>query len=94
MTTKQRAYLRSLANTLEPVLQLGKDGISDEVIKQLDDVLEARELVKVNVLKNAPYTAREACTQLCAAIGAEPVQVIGSRFVVYRESTRNKRIEL
>lgn len=94
MTTKQRAYLRSMANGLETILHIGKDGIGDALIKQAYDALEARELIKVSVQKSAPCDAREASIALCEALHAEPVQVIGSRFVMYRESRENKRIDL
>lgn len=94
MTTKQRAALRSMGTVLEPVLQIGKDGITEETVKQCWDVLEARELIKVNVLRNAPYTAREACNELCELTHAEPVQVIGSKFVIYRQARKNSKIKL
>lgn len=90
MTNKQRAYLRSLANTLEPVLHIGKDGIGENLIKQAWDAIEARELIKVTVQKAAPMDAREACEELCEKIHAEPVQVIGGRFTVYRPSREPK----
>jgi RNA-binding protein len=94
MTTKQRAHLRSLANGIEPILHIGKDGISDNLVKQAWDALEARELVKATVLRAAPYdSAREACDALCEKVHAEPVQVIGNKFVMYRMS-RKPRIEL
>ena len=94
MTTKQRAYLRSLGTVLEPVLHIGKDGIGENLIKQAEDALEARELIKVTVQKNAPYTAREACDALCEAVDADPVQVIGSRFVIYRKAQKNSKIDI
>ena len=94
MTTKQRAALRSMCNTMEPVLHIGKDGITDNLVKQCWDALEARELIKVTVQKNAPYTAREACDALCERVHAEPVQVIGSRFSIYRQARENSRIKL
>ena len=95
MTTKQRAALRSMCNTMEPVLQIGKDGITDNVIKQCWDALEARELIKVNVQKNAPFmSTREACDELCARVHAEPVQTIGSRFCIYRQARENSKIKL
>lgn len=94
MTTKQRAALRAMANTMEPVLQIGKDGITDNLAKQCWDALEARELIKVTVQKNAPYTAREACEELCARVHAEPVQTIGSRFTIYRRARENSKIRL
>lgn len=94
MTTKQRAALRAMANTMEPVLQIGKDGITDNLVKQCWDALEARELIKVNVQKNAPYVAREACEELCERVHAEPVQTIGNRFTIYRQAREDSKIRL
>lgn len=94
MTTKQRAALRSMANTIQPVLHIGKDGINDNMVQQAWDVLEARELIKVTVQRNSPLTAREACEELCERTHAEPVQVIGSRFVVYRKARKDSKIDL
>ena len=83
-----------MCNTMEPVLQIGKDGISDNLIKQCWDALEARELIKVTVLKTAPYTAREACDALCERVHAEPVQTIGNRFSIYRQARKDSKIRL
>ena len=95
MTTKQRAALRSMCNTMEPVLHIGKDGITDNLVKQCWDALEARELIKVTVQKNAPFdSTREACAELCERVHAEPVQTIGSRFCIYRQARENSRIRL
>ncbi|MBR3502896.1 MAG: YhbY family RNA-binding protein [Clostridia bacterium] len=94
MTTKQRAALRSMANTLEPILHIGKDGINDNLVKQAWDALEARELIKATVLQNAPLSAREACDELCERVHADPVQVIGSKFVIYRKARKNSKIDL
>lgn len=94
MTGKQRSFLRSMANNLDSVLQIGKDGIDEKVIKQADEVLEARELIKVGVLKNSMIDVREACGILCRATGAQPVQVIGNKFVIYRPSSTKHRITL
>ena len=94
MTAKQRAALRAMANTIKPVLQIGKDGISDHLIKQAWDALEARELIKVTLLKTAPYTAREACDLMCEKVHADPVQVIGQRFVIYRKARKDSKIDL
>ena len=94
MTTKQRAALRAMCNTMEPVLQIGKDGITDNLAKQCWDALEARELIKVTVLKTAPYTAREACNALCERVHAEPVQTIGNRFCIYRQARKDSKIKL
>ena len=89
MTTRQRAKLRSMGTILEPIVHIGKEGINDNLCKQAWDALEARELIKVTVQKNAPLDAREACAELCQRVHAEPVQVIGNRFVIYRESHRD-----
>ena len=94
MTTKQRAKLRSMGATLEPVLHIGKDGITDNLCKQAWDALEARELIKVTVQKNAPLDAKEACGVLCERVHAEAVQVIGSRFIIYRQARENSKIKL
>ena len=94
MTAKQRAALRAMCNTMEPVLQIGKDGISDQLVKQCWDALEARELIKVTVLRTAPYTAREACDALCERVHAEPVQVIGSKFSIYRQARKDSKLRL
>ena len=94
MTTKQRAALRSMANGLEPILHIGKDGISPNLCKQAWDALEARELIKGTVLNNAPMDAREACQTLCERVHADPVQVIGNRFVIYRKARKDSKIDL
>lgn len=94
MTGKQRSYLRSLANRIPSIFQIGKNGLEPNSIKQFDEALEARELVKASVLRNAPLTAREAAESLAAELGAEVIQVLGNRFVLYRESKTNKVIEL
>lgn len=94
MTTKQRAALRSMANTIDPVLHIGKDGINDNLVQQAWDVLEARELIKVTVQRNAPMDAREACEALCERTHAEPVQVIGSKFVIYRKARKDSKIDV
>ncbi len=96
LTSKQRAYLRGMANTLDSVLQVGKDGISDNLIAQADGVLEKRELIKGNVLENSLLSAREAAEALATATHSEVVQVIGARFVLFRvQQDKNKRkIEL
>ncbi|NLN66176.1 MAG: ribosome assembly RNA-binding protein YhbY [Clostridiaceae bacterium] len=94
LTGKQRSYLRSIANTVPTIFQVGKDGISNNMIKQVNDALEAREVVKGNVLKNSGIEAREACEELAETLNAEIVQIIGNRFVLYRESAENKVIEL
>ena len=94
MTGKQRAKLRAMANTIETILYIGRDGITDNTIKECYDALEARELIKVAVLETAPYTAREACEILCEKTHADPVQVIGRRFVIYRQARKDSKIPL
>lgn len=94
ITSKQRAYLRGQANTIEPIFQLGKGGITDNFIKQLDDALEARELIKIHLLDASFLDARETVDTLAKLTGAEAVQAIGSKIVLYRESKNKKRIEL
>ena len=94
MTSKQRAYRRSMANTMETILYVGKDGIVPGTIKQASDALEARELIKCAVQQGCPLSAREALVELCQQLEAEPVQCIGRRFVMYRPSTENPRIVL
>ena len=94
LSSKQRAYLRSMANTMETILYVGKDGITDNTVKEAYDALEAREIIKCAVQQNCELSAREALDELCEKLHAEPVQCIGRRFVMYRESSHNKRIEL
>jgi RNA-binding protein len=91
---KKRAFLRKMANELDPVFQVGKGGISDEMCLQIGNCLEARELIKLRVLENSGYTTREAAEEIAANVGAEVIAVIGSRFVLYRESKTKKVIEL
>ena len=91
---KQRSYLRGIANVSPAIFQVGKGGISDNLIKQFDEALEARELVKATVLKNSDLTPRQVCEELASVLQAEIVQVIGNRFVLYRQSKENKVIQL
>ena len=93
LTSKQRANLRSMANTMETILYVGKDGVTDGTVKEAYDALEARELIKCAVQQNCELTAREALDELCERLHAEPVQCIGRRFVMYRQS-KNKKIEI
>lgn len=93
---KQRAYLRGLANGIEPIFQIGKGGITDEIIKQLKLALDARELIKVHILETAFLDTKETCNLVAERLNAEPVQAIGSKFVIYRRSdnVKNRKIEL
>lgn len=94
ITSKQRAYLRGMGNTIETILQIGKGGIGDMVTAQVDEALTAREIVKLRVLETAPVTPREAANILAEALGAEIVQVIGTRFILYRPNPKNPVIVL
>ena len=94
LNSKQRAYLRGIAMNLDPIFQIGKGGIGEESATQISNALEARELIKVRVLDNSGYTAKEAANEIAEAIGCEVVSCVGSKFVLYKESEKKKRIEL
>ena len=94
ITTKQRVYLRSLANRMDPIFQVGKNGIEDNFIKQVESALEARELIKIKVLENSGLTAREASEIICEEIGCEGIQAIGSKLVLFKQSEKKPKIEL
>ena len=96
LTSKQRAQLRGIANTLDTIVIIGKDGITENLIKQANDALEAREIIKCRVLENSLITAREACDELSRLTRSEQVQVIGSKFVLYRQhyDKSKRKIEL
>lgn len=84
MTSKERARLKGLASTADTIVQIGKSGITDSVIASVDAALSARELVEGKVLESSMLTAAEACARLSEVLGAEPVQSIGTKFVLYR----------
>jgi RNA-binding protein len=86
LSSKQRAQLRGMANTIEVILTIGKDDINENLVKQAEDALEARELIKCKVLETSTLSPREACEELSNLTRSEPVQVIGSKFVLYRHS--------
>lgn len=94
ITSKQRAYLRAMANTMETILIVGKGGISAEVIKQADDALTAREIFKGKVLETAEENVREIATFLAEKTHADIVQIIGTKFVLYRKNNKNPQINL
>ncbi|MCX7657438.1 MAG: YhbY family RNA-binding protein [Oscillospiraceae bacterium] len=94
ITTKQRAKLRAIANGIETIFQVGKGGINEAFAAQVDDALRAREIVKIKVLENSLYTAREAAGQLSEMTGADVVQVIGNRFVLYKRNEKEPVIIL
>ena len=94
LTSKQRAQLRALANSEETIVHIGKGGVTENVVKQATDALKARELIKCKVQENSLLTAREACDELAEKTGAEGVQVIGSRFVIYKRNDADPKIKL
>lgn len=94
LNSRQRAQLRGMANDTESILQIGKMGISENTVKQAEDVLEARELVKISVLETSPLSSREAADELALKVKADVVQVIGRKFILYRQSRENKTIKL
>lgn len=94
ITGKQRAFLRGLANKVDATVQVGKGGVNENLVSLVSDTLEKHELVKVHVLENCMTDVREVCHELSALTKAEEVQVIGSKFVLYRESEENKKIDL
>lgn len=91
LTSKQRSQLRALANSIDPVVIIGKEDIGDNLVKQADDALEARELIKCRVLETSLLNAREAADALAPLVRAEVVQVIGTKFVLYRQSHTKKK---
>lgn len=94
LNSRQRAQLRGLANSLDTIFQVGKGGVTENTVKQVDDALEARELIKLRVLETSPVSAREAADEIAKKTHSDVVQVIGTRFVLYRESRDNKQIRL
>ncbi len=93
LTSKQRAYLRGIASTYETIFQIGKGGVTEAMCKDIDAAITKRELIKLRVLENSGYTAREAAEQTAEFIGAEVVQVIGSKFVLFRRNEKEPVIE-
>ena len=94
LTSKQRAQLRGLAMTEDTIIQIGKGGISENTLTQVNDALKARELIKGRVLENSLLTAREAADALAEACGAETVQTIGRKFVLYKRNAKEPKIAL
>ena len=94
LTSKQRAYLRGLANSESAIMQIGKGGVGENLVKTVSDALEARELIKLSVLENSMETPRDVANELADATGADVVGVVGRKIILYRESVNNKRIEL
>jgi len=94
LTSKQRAYLRGIAAGEDTIIHIGKGGITENIIKQASDALLARELIKGKVLENSLLTAREACDALAEACGADSVQTIGSKFVLYKRHPKEPKIKV
>lgn len=94
ITSKQRAYLRGLSNNYDTIFQVGKGGITENMTEQIGNALEARELIKLRVLDNSEYGAREVAEIIAEKVGADVVSVVGSRFVLYRESEKHKKIDI
>ncbi|MDD6794003.1 MAG: ribosome assembly RNA-binding protein YhbY [Clostridiaceae bacterium] len=91
---KQRAYLRKLSHDIDPIFQVGKNGVEDAFLKQVEDALEKRELIKIKVLENSGLAAREVSDMICEAIGCEGIQAIGSKLVLFKQSKKKPTIEL
>jgi RNA-binding protein len=94
LTGKQRSFLKAIANSIEPIFQIGKNGITDNFIKQVDSALESREIIKIKVLNNSFLETDEMAKKISELVGAEFVQSIGNKFIIYRESKEKKKIEL
>ncbi len=94
LTGKQKRFLRSKAHHLDPIFQVGKGGVNENMIKQINEALEARELIKVSILQNCEEDKDSITEAVVAGTGAELVQLIGKVIILYKESTENKQIEL
>ena len=94
MTSKQRAFLRSLANSIQPIFQVGKGGVTSTLIQQVDDALEARELIKIHVLETAPESVQDIGNQLASATNAVFVQAMGKKITLFRQRKKDSKIEL
>ncbi len=94
LNSKQRALLRGIASNYETIFQIGKGGISETLISQVDDALRKRELIKLRVLDNSMYTSREAAEEIASKTGADVVQVIGSRFVLFKRNHKEPVLEI
>ena len=94
LTSKQKSYLRSEAHHLQPIFQIGKSGLTQPIVKQIEEALEARELIKVSVLQNCEQDKEEIAQLLSEENGIEVVQVIGKTIILYKESTEKKKIVL
>lgn len=93
MTSKERAYLRGLANTIDAIFQVGKGGISDVLLEQLNNAIEARELVKITVLETAPGSAKELAEEIAKGTNSVVVQTVGNKITLFRQKKKNSKIE-
>lgn len=94
MTSKQRAYLRGLANSIDAIFQVGKGGISDVLLEQLNNAIEARELIKITVLETAPGSVKELAEEIANGTNSVVVQTVGNKITLFRQRKKNSRIEL
>ncbi len=96
ITSKQRAWLRKESHTMEPIFQIGKEGVTDLVLNALEEALEKREIIKIKILETALLDTKQTCNEVAAALNAEPVQAIGNKFIIYRRARaeKNRKIEL
>ena len=94
MNSKQRAYIRGLANNIDAIFQVGKNGVSDNLIKQLSDALEARELIKINVLENSGFEVKELGILLANKTNSELIQTVGNKITLFRQRKKDSKIVL
>ena len=91
LSSKDRSYLRSIGNNLDPVIQIGKNNIDEAVILQISEAIAAKELIKITILKNSNLTAREASDYICEKVEADPVQVIGNKFIIFKKADKDSK---
>lgn len=94
MTSKQRAYIRGLANTIDAIFQVGKNGVSDNLVTQLSDALEAREIIKINLLENSDFDVKELGILLADKTNSELIQTVGNKITLFRQKKKNSKIVL
>ncbi len=94
LTSKQRSKLKAMANKIESTYHIGKDGITDMIVKELLALLEARELVKITINRNSDLSAKDAMSEICNKTGSEPVLAIGSKVIIFKRSMKNPKIVL
>lgn len=94
LNSKQRSYLRGLANRISPIFQIGKGGIEENLLKQIEDALTARELIKISILQNCDINPKEAMEKICSSLKCEGVQIIGNKIVIYKKNNKKQKIEL